>query len=476
MKNLGKITLLLLILSTFLDAKVTARVTPYPLYAGDSATYILTIDGKNIKKPSLLDICGNTITATASQTSIESINGEYHKSYTLSYDFTPYKECEIAPTAVMIDGKKEFSNSVKLSLAKSKRDVDAPFLLTLKSSKESLYVGEPFTLTLTLKQRLGAQVVDSKFIAPEFKGFWLKSESPPKREQDATYLTTTLHYRLAPQRAGLLEITPAKLKIATRLSSNNWGRLMPQVKWHTYFSNSNKIEVKPLPNNAKLIGDFSLTAESDKVKVNPNEAVNVILKVQGEGNLEDIESFKPYISGVNIFAEKSNIQADTLTQKLVFVADNNFTIPAFTLTYFDTRTQKVKRVKTKPIEIEVVGSTTQANKLEIKREHTTKETTAKVEKIVVKERDIFSITLAFILGVFVGGALLFLLPKSRKKRVVKVNLKDEKALLVRLLPYKESDAEVASLVAILEENIYAKEKQRVDKKLLKKVLEKYKIS
>jgi hypothetical protein len=477
MKNLGKIVILLIFFTNLLNASVTAKVEPKYVYAGDPASYMLTISGENVKKPLILDICGNDIVATGSQTSIQSINGNYQKSYTLTYDFVPQKSCVIDPVAVSIDSKIEKSNSVKVEVKPRAQDKNAEFLLSFEASKKELFIGEPFTLTLLLKQRKGAQAVDSKFIPPEFQGFWKKSEKQAPRMESGEYIVTKVVYELAPQREGNLTISPAQLKIATRFGRNNWGSFMPQVKWRTYFSNSVDIKVKALPNNAKLIGDFTLSAVPDKIEVHQNEAVNVIVTVQGSGNLEDIESFKPYMDDVNIFDEKIEIKGNTLTQKLVFVGDKDFTIPPFELIFFNTKTQKVQKIKTKPISVKVSGSAP-SSKLKIKRDEV-KSVSGKApetkKEVVVMKNNYLYIGLAFVTGLVIGILVMLIKPKKERTKRSKLNLKDEKILFVKLLPYKE-DKEVASIINTLEQNIYSKTKIEVDKKLLREILKRYDIS
>lgn len=478
MKNLGNIILFLLLLTTTAFATVTAKVNPSVVYDGESATYVLSITGGKVKKPTLYDICGNDITSSGSQTSIQSINGSYSKSYALTYEFTPTKSCQIGPVAVEVDGKIEHSNSVNLQVKKMRRDPNADFSLTFQADKKELYVGEPFTLTLLLKQRKGAQAVDSKFIAPTFKGFWKKSESKPQRYEDAEFIITKLVYKLAPQRAGKLTLDRAKLKIATSIGQNNWGTFIPQVRWKTYSSNSIEITAKALPDNAKLVGDFKLSAQVEKKEVNPNEAVNLTVKVVGDGDLEDIESFKPYIAGVNVFDEKIKIQGNTLTQKLVFVGDKDFTIPAFKLVYFDTKTSQVKTVKTEPIEIKVTGEPKATTPLKITRDTGSAQEglKSKTKEVVVEKNNYLFIALAFLVGVVIGVTVMLFKPNLKKERKKKFNMKDEKLLLIKLLPYRDEDENVAKVVAILEANIYAKSKTSIDKKLLKELLKRYDIS
>ena len=477
MKNLGKIVLLLLLLSSASLARVTAEVSPGVVYEGESARYILTIEGGKVQKPTLSDICGNDITSTGSQTSISSINGSYTKSYTLTYEFTPTKSCTIPAVEVNVDGTLEKSNSVKLRIKKMQRDPNADFTLTYRADKKELYVGEPFTLTLLLKQRKDAQAVDSKFIASQFKGFWKKSESKPQRSEDAEFITTKLVYKLAPQRAGDLTLDAAKLQIAKRSGQNNWGTLIPQVRWRTYLSNTIKIHAKILPDNAKLIGDFTISTQVQRTKVNPNEAVNVTVAVQGNGNLEDIESFKPYVDGVNVFDEKIKIQGSRLKQKLVFVSDKDFTIPAFKLTYFDTKTAQLKTVTTNPIEIKVSGVPKTTAPLKVTRGTNTKvQVQTPSKEVVVEKTNYLYIAFAFFLGLLIGIALMIMKPKFTKESKKKFNIKDEKLLLIKLLPYRDEDEEVAKVVAILEGNIYGQNKEKIDKKLLKELVKRYDLS
>ena len=477
MKNLGKISLFLILLTSSIFASVTAQVQPRTVYAGDTATYILTVDGSDIQKPIINDICGNDIVATSSQTSIRSINGDYKKSYTLSYQFVPRKSCRVAGTEVKIDSNVEVSNSVNVTVKPRTQDLNADFILSLKASKKELFVGEPFTLTLLLKQKHNASAVDSKFIAPDFKGFWVKSEGKAQRSEEGDFIVTKVVYELASQREGTQSIKPAQLKIATRVGANNWGTLIPQVKWRTYYSNELEIVSKALPNNAKIVGDFSINATAQKLEVNPNEAVNVTVSVVGKGNLEDIESFKPYLKDVNVFDEKIEINGDKLTQKLVFVSERDFTIPSFELAFYNTRTSRVEKIVTKPIDIKVRGNV-KKSEVKITRDETPvvvekKETITATKSV---EKDYIALVMAFIVGLFIGIALMLLKNKKATKKAQKLDIKNEKLLLVKLLPFKDEDSDVASIVEVLEHNIYAKDKKSVDKKLLKEMIAKYDIS
>ncbi len=479
MKNLGKkIVIIFAFLSTTIYANVIAEVSPKVVYRGDEATYSLTVDGSKIEKPIISTLCGTNVTGTRSQTSIQMINMDYKKSYTLSYTFVPQKSCVIAPVSLRVDGKIVKSNAVNVVVKKPTQSKNANFVLSLKASKSNLYVGEPFTLELTFRQSKNAQAVDSKFVAPKFKGFWVKGTPKTTRSETDEYVITKARYKLAPQREGNLTINPAAIKIASRVNSNDsWGMIIPQVKWRTYYSNEVHIHAKALPNNAKLVGNFTIKATADKTTINPSEAVNVTVEVDGNGDLEDIGSFKPYINGVNVFGEKIEIRGNKLTQKLAFVSDKDFTIPPFSLSFYNLKTKKVEKIETKAIRIKVNGSTNKTEKLQIEKAQpskiavqTTSQTNAGNTKI-----DVFWMLVVFLLGTAFGIALMVWQPLRFIKKVKSFNVKDEKLLLMKLLPFKDKDAEVQKIADILEANIYSSKKEQIDKKLLKEILKKYEI-
>jgi BatD DUF11 like domain len=474
MKSLGKLVLLILLSNITLFAMVKASLDTRVVYSGETVTYRLSMSGGDIIKPALTQICGNDIIATSSQTSIESLNGSYSKTYTLSYQFMPQNSCTIEPVEVNINGKVEKSNSVELTVKEPSQDKKAPFLLTLKPSKSSLYVGEPFELTLTLQQSLRAQAVDSKFLAPDFKGVWVKSESKPSRVDNGENITTTVVYTLAPQREGNLSIEPAQLRVASRVPGvNGWGTFAPQVKWRSYYSNKPSIEVKAIPKGATLIGDFSIKTELQKREINSNEALNLTVVVEGVGNLEDVKSFKPYVENVNVFDEKIVINGNKLSQKLAFVSDRDFTVPAFELIYFNTKTQKVQKIKTEPIEVKVKGDMAK-KELNIQRDETPKENIVVEKKVVKTVTDKTTLILTFIFGIAVGITLMLLNALRGRKRKSSFDIKDEKLLLMKLLPYKD-DKDVQRVLDILEKNLYSENKEKIDKKLLKEIIGRYNI-
>jgi len=470
MRNLGKIVLVLVLLKLTLDANIKASVDASSVELGEMVTYSLLLSSTDANRPVLQTLCGVNVISTSSQRSIEMINGKVSRGKTFSYQFVPQKDCVIEPIELEVDGVIQKSNAVEIKVTQGVANADADFILSLESSTKEVYVGEPFEVTLLFKQKQGAEAVDSKFIAPELKGFWIKGESQIPMTQEGNYVVTKVVYEMAAQRAGELNISKAKMSVASRSHSrDSWGSWVPKIKWRTYYSNELNMNIKPLPSGVNLVGNFSIMASVDNNEINANEALNLTLEVLGDGNLEDIKSFKPYINGVNVFDEKISIKANKLTQKIAFVAQNDFIIEPFTLKYFDPKTKEIKTIRTNKIEIKVKNSKPK-EKLVIKKESNN-------EQVIVESNENISslwAMLIFIVGLILGLAIGLVKPWKNFKKRKRLSLKDERVLLVKLLPYKDN-ADVKKIIETIEQNIYYDTKTEVDKKLLKEIVKRYEL-
>ncbi|QFR42932.1 BatD family protein [Sulfurimonas xiamenensis] len=472
MNTILKLLFLLFVSSHGVYAEVIAKVDSKTVELGEMVTYSLNISGEEITRPNIKRLCDSDVISTSSQTSMQIINGNISKNYVLSYKFVPQKSCTIEPVEVEVDGKIESSNSLEIKVVPVSGTKDLDFVLKLQSDKKELFVGETFDMTLTFKQRKNAEAVDSKFTSPELKGFWVKNESKPQKYEDGKYIITEIVYTMAPQRAGELKITKAQMQVASRSSKvDSWGSWIPSIKWKTYFSNELSFDVKPLPKDINLVGDFSISATVDKTEIEANEAVNCIVEVLGSGNLEDIESFKPEIQGVAVFEEKGAIEGDKLTQKLVFVAEKEFSVPEFTLKYFNPKTKEIKTVSTKEIPIHVKNAKSE-EVLNIKRQESRSDAQ---ESIKITQIDSSILVIIFVFGLVCGVLIMIFKEKINFKKEHKISIKDPKNLLVKLLEFKH-DPQVEEIIDILEKNIYQNQNIEIDKKSVTEVLKKYKIN
>ncbi len=471
MNTILKLLFLLLISSLVLYGGVIAKVDTKKIELGDVVTLSLIVSGEDVTRPNVQRVCDSDVISTSTQTNMQIINGSVSKNFTLNYTFMPQKSCKIEPVEIEIDGKVERSNPLEIEVALQSMTKDADFTLTLSSDKKELFVGEPFELTLTFKQKRGSEAVDIKFSPPEFKGFWVKSETQPQRYQDAKESITKIVYTIAPQRAGELKTTKAQIQIASRGGgANSFNTWIPTIKWKSYFSNELTFDVKPLPSGITLAGNFTISATADKEEADANEPLNVTIDVIGDGNLEDIKSFKPSIEGVAVFDEKISIEKDVLTQKIAFVSERDFVIPSFSIKYFDTKTKEIKTVSTKEISIKVKNAKPQ-EVLNIKKHEAQSEIS---EDLKTPQIGIFASLTLFLSGLAVGVLIVFFMKKKNFKREEKRSIKDPKTLLMKLLPFRD-DEEVKVMIESLEKNIYSNQNIELDKKILRKIKERYKI-
>ncbi len=335
-------------------------------------------------------------------------------------------------------------------------------------------------MKLVFKQKSSADAIDSKFYPPKLEGFWIKHQSQADKKLVGDYYVTTITYIMAAQREGDLRIAPAKIKIAVRdNSANYWNSFAPAVKWRTYYSNPIEMKVYAPPKGVKLVGNFDITIKVDKTVIHPNEAVNAVLTIKGDGNVEDLEAFKPYIQNANVFAEKPIVDEKNgiFTQKIAFVGDSSFTIPSFSIRYFDPKTKKIQTKSTAPIDIKVEGAKQEAA-LNIKKGSDENIAAAQSTKgsSASSVDSSFAITwviLSFVAGMFIGGIVVFFkFYVSNKKRIIRFNFDDKKVLFVKLLPYKDKK-DVKEVLDMLEEHLYGSGKGDIDKEKLKNIINKY---
>jgi len=473
MQNLGKIAFFLFFLPCALFGAVEAKVDTQTPEEGDVVTLVLQISGEKVQKPVLHSLCGTEILSSASHSSITINNGVYKNAYTLTYQFAPMKSCEIEPIEVEIDGKKEQTQPIKIEVKPTVYTKDSDFILELLSDKKEVYVGESFDVTLLFKQKLGTNPLDSTFEPPVFKGFWVKNESQPQRTQENGYAITKVVYTLAAQRKGENRVEGAKMKIATRVHKRDmFGGWNQNIKWKTYVSNTLVLHAMELPSNLSLIGDFTLEVDCDKTELNANEALHITVRVEGEGNFEDIKSFKPFIEGVSVFEEKPLLEKGKWSQKITFVADGDFIIPPLALEYFDLATKTAQKLQTKPISIKI------KNQQSPKELTILKQTQPASMKATEQAKDIFFWVWIFV-ALVAGGCIGYVLAKKEVgnffKKEAKSSIREPKTLLMKLLPYKE-DPEVSEIIAKLEKNIYEKQNLQIEKKILKEVLKRYGLS
>jgi hypothetical protein len=363
--------------------------------------------------------------------------------------------------------------TIALILPLHAADQNATFTFKMQSNKHEVYLGEPVKLTFTFQYPIDLKIAEANFAPPTFHDLWVKTgKNVPNRIKNG-YHIYKLDYLITPQRAGTIEIEPARMDIGILKTKEKNTLRFDRVKWKSIFSNAVKLKVKPLPDDTQLFGDYSLETQIDKNSTKANEPVHLTVTVKGSGNVEEIPDFEIKTEHAVVYSDKplikthfeKGVSKGTFTQKFAFVSDRNFTIPALSLTYFDNQSKKVKTVKTEPIPV-TIKDTPAANMTP----HLEKGAQASSQNYRPLSKTLWLIS---IIAAFIAGILLTLLFKRSNKTVSKESrsveeqikkAKNDKTLLQILLPYAAGNPKIAQIVKQLEENLYEKGRHRVDRK------------
>lgn len=494
-KTLGKfITLILLSLSLF--AGVRATVDKDMVYNGDIVNYTISIEGKNPKFPNLNTIAGYGVRGVSTSQSVNIINGNYKSTISKTYSFAPTRSLIIPSYNVSVDGKEYKTNEIRVNIVKpGKAKEGSDFSISINMNKNDVFVGEPIKVDVKFKYKLSAQA-DKIMISPlKISDFWIKGNKKPVKSTKGDMITQTYHYLIFPQKQGNFEIKPIEASVGVFNRRNVGGNFFKDpffdtfdqtLQWKKLISNKLYVHVKPLPNNLEVYGKFNINATVDKTEVKANKPINLTIKINGIGNIDDIKKFQLDINNVVTYSDEPKIRGGlnggvyggVFTQKIALIADKDFIIPALKFSYFDKDLKKVVTKITKPIKIKVKGGTKQEITPQLKtKQNAIKATNVKNMSIKTlkngtsKEEGFLYLLIGFLLGIL--ATLGYVKYKSTKAQKIETPIikkikksKNDKELFEVLLPYGKSDDFIKNILEHLEENIYAKGENKINKKEL----------
>jgi predicted house-cleaning noncanonical NTP pyrophosphatase (MazG superfamily) len=368
-------------------------------------------------------------------TSSSWVNGvsSFKKSYT--YTLTPKKQgtFTIPPASIVYNGKQYFTKPLKITVTKPKKQANtqrqqqqqyqdpwAAFFGNRNKHRPGIQE-QPKPQTAEEKAALIAQAKDEIFVAalvsnsnpylneavtvtyrlyvsdagvsdygikelPEFGGFWSQDIKGQYRIQKTEidgkqYRYATLKkVLLFPQRTGKLKIEPLKVEMAVDIPTNQhdvFGRPLTKREIIRKQSHAKTIQVKPLPEEGKpidfsgAVGSFNFNARLNKNQIKTGESAELLLKVQGTGNLKlfslpeiklssELEVYEPE------HQEKMRTTASGLqgfvSEKYVLVPEygGKFPIQNLSFTYFDPKQEKYIRKEVANITLDVIGAKKEA--------------------------------------------------------------------------------------------------------------------
>jgi len=503
---LGKIIKLFLILFLTLTASADVKVSVSSpvIYENDIVNFIITADGKNITFPKINDIEGYPIIGESSPSVYRyDINGNITQVSSKTYNFKASKSVTIPSFSVKADGKEYMTKEIKVNVFKPKASKNgSEFVVEMALDSNESYVGEPLTLSVSFKAKINARADQIQLGEPKLENFWVKKIDNVEQSNQGEYMVQTLHYKLFPQKSGEYTIPPIQAlvgKIEQRQRHGGFfddpffNTMTQQLNWQKIYSNQVKLKVNSLPNGLELYGNYQIKATVDKTKVQANKPINLTIVVKGEGNIDDVKKFNLTLNNVIVYADEPKIKSQEIhgvyqgsfNQKIALIGDQNFTIPALKLDYFDKATKSVKSISTEPIKIEVVGGRTNLSKpssIEVSSSHIIEapQQLKNPTKIVIEKEDSYIKYLFLLLGFIMGILFTIFINslKKPKKKKIETNIakaihkaKDDRTLFDILLPYAKKHPIISENLNKLEANIYRDATNKIDKEDLLEIFE-----
>lgn len=354
----------------------------------------------------------------SSSTSTQIINNQVTTSVNISYTYvleaTEEGEFSIANASVKVDGSSYPSNPLKIKVLprgsatqpstssqqqQENREAALPakddIFIRAQVSNTEPYQGEQVIISYKLYTRIDITNYSIDAL-PSFQGFW--SENLSNEQSSATTEAYNgINYRVAeirrvavfPQRAGELRIDPMSVDMSVRIrrpQQQRRGSLIDeffggspfdrfQTLQHSVRSNAITIQAKPLPAQNRpagfdgIVGTYELNARLQPDELDVNDASNLLLTVEGTGNIRMLEApeiqfprhldvFDPKIED-NVSTASNGISGSRTFDFLMIPRSAGMVeIPSINFSYFDpSRSEYVTR-STQPLTLHVKGDAT----------------------------------------------------------------------------------------------------------------------
>ena len=424
MKRYTTLTLLFMMVLGVMAQTLTGRA-PSQVAVGEQFRLSYTINTQDVRGfragniPEELEVLMGPSTST--QSSFQMVNGHTSSTSSVTYTYivvaTKNGTFTIPPAHCAVDGKTVTSNEIRIKVSGQAQQggrqqggrqsgggagelrpagstiSSGDLFIKVSASKQHVREQEPILLTYKVYTLVGLTQLSGKM--PDLKSFYTREVPLPQEKSfkietlnGRQYRTVTWQqYVMFPQATGKLEIPSITYDGIVAMQNRNidpfeaffnggsgYIEVKKQIK-----APSITIQVDPLPqrptNFSGGVGSFDISASIDKTEVKANEAVNLRVVVSGVGNMKLLKQpvvqmpkdFDSYDAKVT---DKTKLTVNGLEGSIVydFLAvprhQGSYEIPAIQYTYFDTKSNSYKTVRTEPFTLKVAkgdGQTTVAS-------------------------------------------------------------------------------------------------------------------
>lgn len=411
MKKAYILLLFVMVCVLTVNAQVISVSAPSKVSAGENFRLSFTINTDDVDDfragsiPSGLEVIAGPY--TSQQSSYQIVNGHTSRSSSITFTYTLYADkpgtYTVSGAKARVGGKTVASHPVTIKVgAGSRHGNGAPqmhedaeprmsssgkisandLFVKVSASKRRVCEQEPVLLTYKVYTLVDLTSLDGKM--PDLKGF--HTQEVPLPQQKSFHLekvngknyrcVTWSQYVMFPQMTGKLSIPSITFKGIVVQRNNsvdpfeaffNGGSGYVEVK-RNIVAPGIDIQVDPLPKRpvdfSGGVGHFTISAQLNHKTVKEGEPLTLRVVVGGIGNLKlikqpvvdfpkDFDRYDPKVS------DKTKLTANGIEGNMIYdylVVPRNrgdYTIPAVSLTYYDTSTNSYKTIKTQPLQVKI---------------------------------------------------------------------------------------------------------------------------
>lgn len=411
MKKAYILLLFVMVCVLTVNAQVISVSAPSKVSAGENFRLSFTINTDDVDDfragsiPSGLEVIAGPY--TSQQSSYQIVNGHTSRSSSITFTYTLYADkpgtYTVSGAKARVGGKTIASHHVIIKVgAGSRHGNGAPqmhedaeprmsssgkisandLFVKVSASKRRVCEQEPVLLTYKVYTLVDLTSLDGKM--PDLKGF--HTQEVPLPQQKSFHLekvngknyrcVTWSQYVMFPQMTGKLSIPSITFKGIVVQRNNsvdpfeaffNGGSGYVEVK-RNIVAPGIDIQVDPLPKRpvdfSGGVGHFTISAQLNHKTVKEGEPITLRVVVGGIGNLKlikqpvvdfpkDFDRYDPKVS------DKTKLTANGIEGNMIYdylVVPRNrgdYTIPAVSLTYYDTSTNSYKTIKTQPLQVKI---------------------------------------------------------------------------------------------------------------------------
>ena len=394
--------------SAWADVSVSASVDRNQATLEDEIYLTVSVKGllAGSSEPVLPPMPAFKAISSSTSSSIQIINGNVETKKEFSYILIPKDEGThtIGPITVFAGGREYKSQPITIRIGSASpsspvQNLPQPggeaggsaipvpenegkeYWITAEVSNADPYVNEQILYTFRFFTRLNTGT--AQLTIPEFRDFWSEEVVPEKKYYKTIgterYVVSEKVIALYPLKSGSLEIPETSLRIEVPDDVRDRFFNDPFFSFPSMKMKQKNLRAKPIPvlvkplppekpdNFTNLVGQFGLSVNLSKSEIKMSDSTTLNIELSGRGNVKDgilklpaeLPAFKIYDDrpAVETVKSETGIQGKKSFKKaLVPVQSGEFSIPSFSVSYFDPQKGTYENLESPSLVVRVLPS------------------------------------------------------------------------------------------------------------------------